>query len=154
MKRISRFIPTLIAAIALFVAAFAPVKAALQVPPVSSVYANTTLSWTLWSSKVITTTTSSSFVQLGEYATCGNHVFVVQGGSTNPLTLTMQASNDNANWVDYGASVNTAARIISNSTVAVNDFYSFYVPPAQYARLNATVFNTNPVTISARLFCK
>ena len=44
--------------------------------------------------------------------------------------------------------------ITSSTTASVSDFYIFNVPPARYARLAATAGNTQPVTVTARLFCK
>lgn len=155
MKRISRFIPTLIAAIALVVAAFAPVSAALPVPASPSSPNSNTLNTALFSSSVLTSATNSASISIGEFSACGLQYAVTQGGTPNAITVTFQGSNDANTWVAYGASSATAANVITNSTTAsVSDFYIFNVPPARYARLAATVGNTQSVTVTARLFCK
>lgn len=155
MKRISRFIPTLIAAIALLVAAFAPVSAALPVPASPSTANANTLNSALFSSKVLAASTNSDSIAIGEFSACGLQYAVVQGGTPNTITLNFQGSNDANTWTAYGASAQTAANVITSSTTAsVSDFYIFNVPPARYARLAATVGNTQSVTVTARLFCK
>lgn len=155
MKRISRFIPTLIAVIALFVAAFAPVNAALPVPSTPYEPNPNTLNSALFASKVLTASTNSDSVAIGEFTACGLQYSVVQGGTPNTITINFQGSNDANTWTAYGASSQTAANVITSSTTAsVSDFYIFNVPPARYARLAATAGNTQPVTVTARLFCK
>lgn len=157
MKRfsISKFIPTLIAVIALFVAAFAPVSAALPVPASPSATTNNTLNAVLFSSSVLTASVNSASTPIGEFSACGLQYAVVQGGTPNTITLNFQGSNDANTWTAYGASAQTAANVITSSTTAsVSDFYIFNVPPARYARLAATVGNTQSVTVTARLFCK
>lgn len=155
MKRFSKFIPTLIAVIALFVAAFAPVSAALPVPPTPYEPNTNTLNAVLFSSSVLTSSTNSSSTSIGEFTACGLQYAVVQGSPVNTITLNFQGSNDANTWTAYGASSQTAANVITSSTTAsVSDFYIFNVPPARYARLAATVGNTQSVTVTARLFCK
>jgi len=155
MKRISRILPALIATIALFVAAFAPVSAALPVPASPSSPNPNTLNTALFSSTVLTSSTNSTSTPVGEFSSCGLQYAVAQGGTPNTITLNFQGSNDANTWVAYGASSQTAANVITSSTTAsVSDFYIFNVPPARYARLAATVGNAQPVTVTARLFCK
>ena len=155
MKRFSKFIPTLIAAIALLVAAFAPVQAALTIPATASRQEPASTNAVLFSGDALITSTNSSGVQIGEFATCGLQYTVVQGSTPNTITMNFQGSNDQVNWVSYGASANSAANVITSSTTAsVSDFYTFYVPPAKYARLAATLGNTQSVTVTGRLFCK
>ena len=155
MKRISRILPALIAAIALLVAAFAPVSAALPVPASPSTANPNTLNTALFSSSVLTSSTNSASTPIGEFSACGLQYAVVQGSPVNTITLNFQGSNDANTWTAYGASSQTAANVITSSvTASVSDFYIFNVPPARYARLAATVGNTQSVTVTARLFCK
>ena len=154
-KRISRAIPAIIAAITLFVAAFAPVSAALPIPPTASRQESLSINAVLFSGDALVASTNSSGVQIGEFSTCGLQYGITQGATPNTITLAFQASNDQVSWVAYGASTNSAANVITSSTTAsVSDFYPFYVPPAKYARLAATAGNTQSVTVTARLFCK
>ena len=154
MKRFSNSIPAIIAAVALFVAAFAPVSAALPIPAVPASRSIDTINAVLFSSDVLVASTNSTSAQIGEFSSCGLQYTVTQGGTPNGLTLALQASNDQVTWVAYGASATTAANVITASTASVSDFYAFYVPPAKYARLAATVSNTQSVTVTGRLFCK
>lgn len=147
-------ITTIVAAIALAVAFFAPVNAALTIPATISTSNNAAGNSTLWFNKVTTASSNSGSVPIGQYAQCGLHYVVTQGASTSNITLTLQGSNDNANWVAYSASAVTAANVVSNSTSALNDFYTFFVPPAQYVRASLTQFGSNPVTTTLNLFCK
>lgn len=155
MKRLSNSIPAIIAAIALFVAAFAPVRAALPIPASPSAQNVNTINQSIFSSKVLAASTNGDSIDVGAFSACGLQYAVTQGGTPNTITLAFQASNDQNTWVAYGASAATAANVITNSTTAsLSDFYAFNVPPAKYARLAATVGNTQSVTVSARLFCK
>lgn len=143
-----------IAAVALAVAIFAPANAALTIPATVTIANPAANNAVLFFAKVTAASTNSGSVQIGQFAQCGLHYIQTQGGSTSNVTMTLQGSNDNSNWVTYSASAVTAANIISNSTTTVNDFYSFFVPPAAYTRLALTQFGTNAVTTTAVLFCK
>ena len=143
-----------LAAVAVAVAIFAPANAALTIPATVSVGNPAASNAVLFFSKVTTASTNSGSVQIGQYAQCGLQYVVTQGGSTSNVTMTLQGSNDNSNWVSYTGSAVSAANIISNSTSTLNDFYTFFVPPAQYTRLALTQFGTNAVTTTAVLFCK
>jgi len=150
----SKRIYAIIAAIALAFGFLAPASAALPIPASVSLANPNSAQLVLLSSSVTTASANSFGVPIGQYAVCGLHYIVTQGGSTSNITMTLQASNDNTNWVAYSASALSAANIISNSTSSLNDFYTFYVPPARYARLALTQFGSNPVTTTASLFCK
>lgn len=155
MKRFTKLIPTLIAAIALVVAVFAPASAALPIPASPAVANPSTLNGVLFSNQALITTTNSTNLAIGEYSACGLQYAVTQGATPNTITLAFQGSNDASTWVAYGASSATAANVLTSSvTASVSDFYTFYVPPARYARLTATLSNTQSVTVTARLFCK
>jgi hypothetical protein len=143
----------IIAAIAL-AAALVPAHAALTIPGTISSSNPAAGNATLFFNKVTTASTNSGSVPIGQYAQCGLHYVVTQGGSTSNITLTLQGSNDNANWVSYSASALSAANVISNSTSNQNDFYTFFVPPANYVRASLTQFGSNPVTTTLNLFCK
>lgn len=147
-------ITTIFAAIALAVAMFAPVNAALTIPATIATSNPASGNATLWFNKVTTASATSGSVPIGQYAQCGLHYVMTQGGSTSNITLTLQGSNDNSNWVNYSASAVTAANVVSNVTTAQNDFYTFFVPPANYVRASLTQFGSNPVTTTLNLFCK
>ena len=153
MKNQNRIV-TFIAAIAIALAIFAPANAALTIPATVTIANPAANNAVLFFAKVTTASANSGSVQIGQYAQCGLHYIQTQGGSTSNVTMTLQGSNDNSNWVTYSASAVSAANIISNSTSAQNDFYSFFVPPANYTRLALTQFGTNAVTTTAVLFCK
>jgi len=147
-------ITTIFAAIALAVAMFAPVNAALTIPATIATSNPASANSTLWFNKVTTASANTGSVPIGQYAQCGLHYVMTQGGSTSNITLTLQGSNDNSNWVNYSASAVTAANVVSNVTTAQNDFYTFFVPPANYVRASLTQFGSNPVTTTLNLFCK
>lgn len=142
------------AAVSLAVAIFAPINAALTIPATISTSNANAGNAVLWFNKVTTASANSGSVPIGQYAQCGLHYVVTQGGSTSNITLTLQGSNDNANWVTYSASAVTAANVFSNSTSSLNDFYTFQVPPANYVRASLTQFGSNAVTTTLNLFCK
>ena len=144
----------IIAAVALAFGFFAPANAALTIPGTISTANVSAGNSTLWFNKVTTASATSGSVPIGQYAQCGLHYVVTQGGSTSNITLTLQGSNDNSNWVSYSASALSAANVVSNSTSTLNDFYTFYVPPANYVRASLTQFGSNAVTTTLNLFCK
>lgn len=67
--------------------------------------------------------------------------YVIDQGTTNTVTLKLQFSNDNSNWVD-------GATIVTDSAADANAMQQFAVF-GRYARINADVTNSNTITITS-----
>lgn len=66
--------------------------------------------------------------------------YVVDQGTTNNVTITLQFSNDGVNWVAGPA-------VLTNSSTDQNDIKQFALF-GRYARLNVDATNTNPLTMT------
>jgi hypothetical protein len=97
----------------------------------------------LFSGSVITQDTYSARVPVAAFQrTDIQHVFdqTVVAGAPNTTTLTIQFSNDGANWTD-GAALASANAVDAALLQQVAVF-------GKYARVFADVSNTNPVTVT------
>lgn len=114
----------------------------LAIPtPASVTYsADNTQFVTFFTSEAITQDTTSSAFDLSQAEGLDIHHVVDQATATNTITITLQFSNDQSNWVD-------GVNVLANSAVDVNDLLQFN-NFGRYTRLNVDVLNTNTVTLT------
>ena len=96
---------------------------------------------TFWSGEALTATGASSVQNVMDFERVDLQTTIDQGTTPNTVTLKLQFSNDNTNWVD-GATVVTA-------NVADAGAMQQYAVFGRYARLYATAGNSESVTVTA-----
>ena len=96
---------------------------------------------TFWSGEALTATGASSVQNVMDFERVDLQTTIDQGTTPNTITLKLQFSNDNTNWVD-GATVVTA-------NVADAGAMQQYAVFGRYARLYATAGNSESVTVTA-----
>ena len=96
---------------------------------------------TFWSGEALTATGASSVQNVMDFERVDRQTTIDQGTTPNTVTLKLQFSNDNTNWVD-GATVVTA-------NVADAGAMQQYAVLGRYARLYATAGNSESVTVTA-----
>ena len=96
---------------------------------------------TFWSGEALTATGASSVQNVMDFERVDLQTTIDQGTTPNTVTLKLQFSNDNTNWVD-GATVVTA-------NVAYAGAMQQYAVFGRYARLYATAGNSESVTVTA-----
>jgi hypothetical protein len=89
--------------------------------------------------------TNSSAFQLYPYPVI-DYQWVIDQGTTNTTTLTIQWSNDNTNWSDGPALVSNNASDADGMVQAAN--------MGRYTRVSADVTNTNDITITVKAVAK
>lgn len=94
---------------------------------------------TFWETKVITEDGNSSTQNIANHAVADLQV-VLDHGTANTVTLKIQFSNNGTNWVD-GATVGSALGVDTNTLQQ-------YAVFGRFARVNADVTNTNPLTVT------
>ncbi len=117
---------------------------ALAAPtPVSATYAGGISGVeTFWDDAVLTTTGGSSVQNIQDHEAIDLHYVIDQGQTTiNTTTLKLQFSNDNTNWTD------AAAAIVTSNTADANVMQQYAIF-GRYARVHATVTNSDPVTVT------
>lgn len=100
---------------------------------------------TFYDEAVLTADSTGAAASVWDHDRMDLQYVVDQGASTNGITLTVQYSNDGENWVD-GA---TYAAGTTDKNV-MEQYHLF----GRYARVEAAVTNTNPVTVSVFALAK
>jgi hypothetical protein len=93
-----------------------------------------------FNAKALTADTRSSCFEVPDY-TAVDLMTVIDQGTVNTVTLTLNFSNDNSNFADGAAVVSANAA----DATALNQFALF----GRWTCIYADVTNTNPVTITA-----
>jgi len=161
-NRMWMVITSILSAVLIAAGVMTPIQAAAPLPTAPMTLKGDAFNGpALFTQKVLTQSTNSDYVDISGYAACSLHYVIAQGGSTNAMTASVKVSNWattpglTGQWVSLAPSSLTAANVVTNNTTAsVNDIYIFYAPPVKYARLEVTLGNTNPVTLSSRMFCE
>lgn len=96
---------------------------------------------TFWSSEALTATGTSSVQNVQNYERIDLQYVIDQGATPNTLTVKLQFSNDNTNWVD-------GATIVTDNAADANVMQQFAVF-GRFARLHATAGNSESVTVTA-----
>jgi hypothetical protein len=133
----------LLAAVLVFSAALSIQAAPLAAPtPISISYNsdNTRYPLNWFVTEVITQDTASAAIRLADYEALDIH-YVIDQGETNTVTLKLQFSNDNSNWVD-GVSLVSASTTDQN---ALQPFHNFGI----WTRLYADVATSDALTVTA-----
>lgn len=158
MKKIFRILLSIAIGVGLFAGGVGLAQAAAPTPLNSNRLTPTQITTAgpaLFDGKVITQSANSAEFEIGPYAACSVHYSIVQGTSVNTLTVAVKVTNWTGKYyVALSPNADVTANAITASVASVTDVYAFNVPVAKYARLEVTTGNTNPVTISARQFCR
>lgn len=152
MKVFNKYI-ALVVATAILALGFRPAFATAPIPSTPNGGANPSTKIAWFAKEVITANATSLVFDISNLKACGTQYVVQQGSTPNTVTVAMKVSNDQANWVGLGASSVTAANILTASTTNQNDFYNLNLPLANYARIDVTAGNTQPVTLTLRSVC-
>lgn len=108
--------------------------------PITVSQADSAINATFWRGQTLTRSGASNIYELPA-ADRLDLQWVVDVGEVNTTTIKLQFSNDGANWVD-GLDVEKDIAADKNSLQQFNLF-------GRYARLYATLTNTEPITITA-----
>ena len=158
MKKLFRILVSIAIGTGLFVGCVGLAQAAAPMPLNSNRLTptqSTTAGPALFDGKVLTQSTKSSEFEIGPYSICSVHYSVVQGTSVNTLTAAVKVTNWTGKYyVALSPNADVAANVLTSSVASITDVYAFNVPVVKYARLEVTLVNTNPVTVSARQFCR
>lgn len=98
-----------------------------------------------WSASAKTASAGSNSYQLMTYELLDVQ-WIIDQGTTNTATLTIQWSNDNTNWSDGPA-------LVSNN-VADADGMVQVSNLGRYTRVYATLGNSNPITLTVKAIAK
>lgn len=92
---------------------------------------------TFWAAHRLTADAGSTVIDVGNYA-LADIEWIIDVGTVNTTTFTLQFSNDGTHWVNGVAVASAVAADVTN----LAQFYTF----GRYARVYADVINSNPVT--------
>ena len=143
-NRIVTFVVVLILALGINVAS------AAITPPVAGDQRPTNQSWRLYvlaDALPVTASFNSNPALTVPNAACSLQ-YVSAISTTNAMTLALQGSNDNVNWVSF------TTNVVSNVTTAQNDFFQYNNPVVRYTRIATTLANANVITLSYFIVCR
>lgn len=124
------------------------VASAAITPPTTAVAPNA--NWQLFilaDDRVTTASWNSNAALTIPYSACVlQYTSVIS--TANPLTITLQGSNDGKSWVSF------TSAITSNISTAMNEVYQFNTPPTQYVRVVSTLGNSNALTLTYYMACR
>ena len=124
----------------------APEVSADTVPTPASVNSSSSALYVpFWSASAQAASTNSNSYQLMTYELMDVQ-WIIDQGTTNTATLTIQWSNDNSNWSDGPALV--------SSNVADADGMVQVANMGRYTRVASTLGNTNTITITVKAIAK
>ncbi len=95
---------------------------------------------TFWNGQALTASGASAVLDVAELE-AADIQYAIDQGTTNTVTVKIQFSNDLANWED-------GVTLVTNNA-ADAALLSQYAVFGRFARLYATVTNSNPVTVTA-----
>ena len=114
--------------------------------PVSAIYSANATMVSFYSATTLDTDDNTAGKQLSAYETLDLVYTIDQGATPNPITMTLQFSNDNSNWAD-------GLTIVANNSAdatAMQQFNNF----GRYTRVNTDLGNSEDVVVTVSALAK